>query len=371
MRRILVWVFRSAAAVAMVLLLAAAGMVAFDASVRARNARELTIRTADGIDWGGFVTIGGSPEWIRIRGQHVSNPVLVILHGGPSDAQSELTKLYAPLEQNFVVIQWDQRGAGRTFGRGVRLTPSIPYERLVQDGLEVTEYVLHRMHQPKVILLGHSLGSVLGVHMIKQRPDLFYAFVGTGFLVAQRASESVIYRRLRDAAHKARDISTLAALERTGPPPYRSVHDYLPLDEIVRNRYGDASDRAFWGFNPTSEPAYVLTSPELTPMQMYDWYRAIMTTIFTMPYPPADQADIRPLGYDFKVPFFIIQGENDWNTPADVALAYFQRIQAPHKGYIPIPGGHWAAMTHMPRFRDLLVTHVLPATSGLPAAQSP
>jgi pimeloyl-ACP methyl ester carboxylesterase len=346
-------------------------MIAFDASVRARNAKELTIRTADGIDWGGFVTIGGVPEWLRIRGQHRSNPVLLILHGGPSDAQSELTKLYAPLEQDFVVVQWDQRGAGRTFGRGVRLTPDTPYERLVEDGLEVTEFALHRLNRPKLILLGHSLGSVLGVHMVKRRPDLFYAFVATGFIVAQSGSESVIYRRLLNMARKAHDASMLATLEQVGPPPYRSLHEYLPVDDLIRNRFGDASDRAFWGLNRTSEPAYVLTSPELTPIQMYDWYRATMTTIFTLPYPPADRADIRPLGYEFKVPVFIIQGENDWNTPAELALSYFQRIQAPYKKYIPLPGGHWAAMTHMARFRDLLVTQVLPAISGLPPAQAP
>ena len=107
------WLLYTFVACALVVLLAAAGIVALNASIRARNARELAVRTPDGIDWGGFVTIGGVPQWIRIRGQHLSNPALLILHGGPGDAQSELTKLYSPLEVEFTVVQWDQRGAGR------------------------------------------------------------------------------------------------------------------------------------------------------------------------------------------------------------------------------------------------------------------
>ncbi len=358
MRRAWVWLFRATAAVLLASLLAAIGIVAMDDTIRARNARDLAIRSPDGIDWGGFVQIGGVPQWVRIRGQHRNNPVLLILHGGPSDAQSALTKLYAPLETDFTVVQWDQRGAGRTFGRGVRLTPNTPYQLLIDDGLEVTGYALRVLHKPKLILLGHSLGSALGVHMIKQRPSLFYAYVGTGFLVAQSARESLIYRRAMSLARKAEDVASIATLERAGPPPYRTFNDFLAVDAMVRKRYGDSSDRAFFEMNRTSEPAYVFTSPELTPYQMYDWYRAIMTTTYTSPYPPAGHADIQPLGYDFDVPFFVIQGENDWETPTDLAAAYFQRVRAPYKEYIPLPGGHWAAMIHMQYFRDLLVAHV-------------
>jgi pimeloyl-ACP methyl ester carboxylesterase len=97
-----------------------------------------------------------------------------------------------------------------------------------------------------------------------------------------------------------------------------------------------------------------------------------MTTTFTSPYPPAGKTDLRPLGYDFRVPFFIIQGENDWEAPTDLAAEYFQHVRAPYKEYIPITGGHWAAMIHMQDFRDLLVAHVRRfATSTALPAQPP
>jgi pimeloyl-ACP methyl ester carboxylesterase len=358
------WLLYTFGACALCLLLAAVGMVARTASVRARFAHELAIRTPDGIDWGGFVNIGGVPQWIRIRGQHLSNPVLLILHGGPGDAQSELTKLYSPLESRFTVVQWDQRGAGRTFGRGVHLEPDLPYQRLVDDGFEVAHYALRRLHKPRLILLGHSMGSVLGVHLVKEHPELFYTFVGTGFFVSQSDRESEVHWKLLRLASDRRDTHTLATLERVGRPPYRSNSDFLAVDEIVRDRYGDPSDRAFWGFNRTSEPAYVFTSPELTVGQMIDWYRAIQTVIFETNYPPIRRMNIRALGYAFQVPVFIIQGDNDWETPTDLAAGYFEKIQAPHKEYLSLPGGHWAAMVHMQQFTALLVSHVRPFALG-------
>ena len=360
MRRIFVWLMRLAGAALVVMVVAIGGLLAVRAVVRGQDAKALEIRTADGIDWGGFAQIGGVPQWIRIRGQHRGNPVLLILHGGPSDAQSPLTVLYAPLERDFTVVQWDQRGGGRTFGRGVLLRPDTPYQRLVDDGLEVTSYALNRLGKRKLILLGHSAGSFLGVHMIKQRPDLYDAYVGTGQIASQAASHVEIYRRVMDAARQAHDLATVRRLERS-PPPWRTLSDWLPVDAAVRSRYSDPTDRAYWGwFKRPSEPAYVLTSPELTLHQISDWDRATRTTIFKAPYPPVVDADVRPLGDDFRIPIFVIQGRNDWITPADLAHAWLDGIKAPHKEFIPIDGGHWGAMTHMARFRDVLVSRVRP-----------
>jgi pimeloyl-ACP methyl ester carboxylesterase len=36
------------------------------------------------------------------------------------------------------------------------------------------------LHKERILLVGHSWGSLLGVFMVKERPDLFDAFVGTG-----------------------------------------------------------------------------------------------------------------------------------------------------------------------------------------------
>jgi len=58
-----------------------------------------------------FVPLGGIEQWITIRGASRANPVLLILHGGPAEVASPLIEQFAPFEQDFIVVQWDQRGA--------------------------------------------------------------------------------------------------------------------------------------------------------------------------------------------------------------------------------------------------------------------
>src|ERR1700722_19536206 len=116
------------------------------------------------IDESGFVPIGGIDQWIAIQGRDANNPAILFLHGGPGEAQSPFLKLFLPWEQAFTVANWDQRGSGKTFGRNGPLTPAMTLDRLVDDALEVAQHVCDRLGKKKVILVGHSWGSFLGVH---------------------------------------------------------------------------------------------------------------------------------------------------------------------------------------------------------------
>jgi pimeloyl-ACP methyl ester carboxylesterase len=120
---------------------------------------------------------GGLEQWITMRGEDRKNPVLLFLHGGPGDATNPWG--YAGFRnwlKYFTVVQWDQRGAGRTFGRnGPAAASTITIDRMVQDGVELAELLSRRFQKDKIVLVGHSWGSILGVFMAKARPELFYA----------------------------------------------------------------------------------------------------------------------------------------------------------------------------------------------------
>ena len=94
--------------------------------VRRRNAQNYAISSAQGIDEASYVPIGGIEQWVTIRGEDRSNPVLLFLHGGPGDVTNPWSfAFFAPWEKYFTVVQWDQRGAGRTLrktGRAVAST---------------------------------------------------------------------------------------------------------------------------------------------------------------------------------------------------------------------------------------------------------
>jgi hypothetical protein len=72
------------------------------------------------IDESGFVRIGGIDQWIAIQGRDIINPAIVHLHGGPAEAQSPFLNQFVPWERHFTVINWDQRGSGKTYGAMLR-----------------------------------------------------------------------------------------------------------------------------------------------------------------------------------------------------------------------------------------------------------
>jgi len=102
--------------------------------LRARNAQQYAISSPKGIDEAQFVAIGGIEQWVTIRGWDRDNPVLLFLHGGPGDVTNPWTfALFAPWEKHFTVVQWDQRGAGRTLRKtGPAIAPTMTVDRIVQ-----------------------------------------------------------------------------------------------------------------------------------------------------------------------------------------------------------------------------------------------
>src|SRR5436190_9824823 len=182
------------------------------------------IDPAEGVDEAVFARIGGIEQWIGIRGQNRANPILLVLHPGPGQAHSAFPRDFLfNWTRSFTVVLWDQRGAGKTFTRSGPVDPSVTIDRMALDGIEVAEFVRARLHQPRVVLLGHSWGSMLGVRMIKARPDLFSAYVGTGQVVSPGKADAVVYAQLLQEARAKSDQQAIAALSALGPPPYDSA----------------------------------------------------------------------------------------------------------------------------------------------------
>jgi pimeloyl-ACP methyl ester carboxylesterase len=142
---------------------------------QARAASTLRLENARGIVEERFVGIGGIDQWISIRGEDQSNPVLLVIHGGPGSCYSVFTPHLRAWERHFTVVQWDQRGAGKTFGRiGSRSRGEISLRQLACDGIEVAEYVRARLRKDKLFLLASSMGSTFGLQIARSRPDMFH-----------------------------------------------------------------------------------------------------------------------------------------------------------------------------------------------------
>ena len=177
-------------------------------------------RGTEPVNEAGYVAIGGIEQWVTIRGSSCANPVVLFLHGGPGNPLSPYAeRIYADWERDFTLVQWDQRGAGRTFARNPP-PDALTIARMAEDGIALTLHLRTRLGQPKVILVAGSWGTVLGVHMARARPDLFHAYVGAGQMVDYRENQAASYRRLLTLARAAGDEATLAAIEAMGAPPW-------------------------------------------------------------------------------------------------------------------------------------------------------
>lgn len=318
-------------------------------AARAAVRRRQRIRTLTGLDEAGFVRIGDVDQWVSIRGDDTANPVLVLLHGGPGTSFLPLGyDGFRAWERDFTLIQWDQPGAGRTFGRN-RADDDLTLDRIARDGIAVVEHALRRLGQDRAILLGVSWGSVLGIAIVRRRPDLFSAYVGAGQVVDMAANESVGYRELAErlqarGAHKA-----LARLREIGPPPYDGVKPLLAERKILM-AHPPASERGTMGVML----GRLLLAPGYGLRQIRDWVGAGRHTTMRM------LADLMAYSDDvpapaIPVPVLIIQGDEDIQTPTSLAAAYFEKLQAPAKRWAALPGGgHNAILLMSGKFLEVL-----------------
>jgi pimeloyl-ACP methyl ester carboxylesterase len=126
------------------------------------------------------VTLGGVEQWVLIRGQDTSNPVLVFLHGGPGSPAIGYARFsFKPLEQHFTVVSWDQRGCGKSYNAGID-AQSLTFDQLFSDAHELILQMRDRFSTDRVFLMGISWGAILGVHLAEQYPELLHAYVGIG-----------------------------------------------------------------------------------------------------------------------------------------------------------------------------------------------
>ena len=307
--------------------------------------------SASALDEQGFVRIGGIDQWIGVQGRDAANPVILYLHGGPAEAQSPFLKEFLPWESEFTVVNWDQRGAGKTYGRNGPSTPDMTPEQLAADAVEVAEHVRRRLRKHKIILVGQSWGAALGVNVVKRRPDLFQAFVGTALPVSWASSLQGVERFARRRATGAGDQAALKALDQA---------EALPLSDLRRMQ---ASAR--WRMAPSDleylkiQGDFIGPPPPPKTGDAADWMAG---SAFTIPklLPAIVSLDITKLGYDFALPIVVVQGREDHVTSFDAARDWLEQVRSPAKAFVPIDGGHFACFTNPAGFVDALRQHVLP-----------
>jgi pimeloyl-ACP methyl ester carboxylesterase len=353
---------RTLLALCVLLAVVVAGALSWRAYRQHVIAEATAIRSRDGIVEGRYVKIGGIDQWIQIRGWSRSNPVLLCIHGGPGGTWLPLTPLFSEWEKHFTVVMWDQRGAGRTLeSTGPDIAATMSVERMTRDGIEVAEFLRSHLGVEKVLILGHSWGSLLGIRMIAQRPGLFSAYVGTGQVADMPRAISMDYARLLQIAGERHDDEALAELRAAGPPPFSSMQQVGHFFSVL-NRY-DSDAPALPSVLGTA-----LVAPHISLYDLYERQLGFTRVPGWSIYNEMLSASLVSTK-DLAVPVFFLQGANDDVTPAALVTGYFNDIRAPHKEMVLLPdAGHYAVWILRERFLRELIARVLPRISVKPGS---
>jgi pimeloyl-ACP methyl ester carboxylesterase len=307
------------------------------------------------------VRLGGVSQWILIRGNNVQNPILLKLHGGPGQAEMATVRFNRLLEEDFVVVEWDQRGAGKS-AAAIDPRSAMNVARFVADTHELTELLLQRFHRKKLILVGSSWGSVIGIMAVQKYPDLYQAFVSTGQIANLPQGMNVGYRFLLAEAGARNNSKAMHDLTRIGPPPYSGADA-----NAEREIYGKWL-QAFGGLWHSSEKfdrvGWMISAVE------YSWpeklrYTSAAQNSFDLLFPQLAAIDLKNTVPAVDVPVYFAVGHHDYMAPFAVSQEYFAALGAPKKQWIWFENSaHFPQWEEMEKFHDLLTKKVVPETAA-------
>jgi len=307
------------------------------------------------------IKLGGVYQWILIRGYSVENPILLKLHGGPGQAEMATVALNRALEKDFIVVEWDQRGAGKS-AQAIEPESAMNIAQFVEDTHDLTELLLQRFHQKNLILVGHSWGSVIGLKTVQKYPTLYRAFVSTGQIANFSEGVLVGYRFLVDEAKARSDTSALNELMKIGPPPYtgRGSSAKREVFEKWLNAFGaewhspEKFDRVGWMVSAV-EYAW--------PEKLH--YTGAAKRSFDLLLPELAALDMNVVVPKVDVPVYFAVGRYDHLAPFEVSQKYFSNLIAPNKEWIWFENSaHFPQWEEAEKFHDLLTNKVAPATQS-------
>lgn len=289
-------------------------------------------RGSDSVDEEKFVLINGIEHWITIKGARCDNPVILFLHGGPANPLSPFADaIYGTWKKEFTLVQWDQRGSGKTFIRNPETAESsLSVEQMAADGIAIAQYLRQHLHRSKLILMGSSWGSVLGIQMVKAQPDLFVAYIGTSQVVSQKENQAASYSLTLAKARAEEDQNMVKSLEDLGNPPWENPRNSGVLRRATKALEAKTTipaPKTWW----IPQASYQLDryEAEYEAAEEYSFLQFVGMKNDGM----YSKIDFPAQGLEFDIPIYFVQGEQDLVTAPSVTRSYFERIHAPKKAY--------------------------------------
>lgn len=328
-------------------------LVALRAFWQHQAAERIKISSPVGIDSLEKVKLGGVDQWILIRGWNRDNPVLLLMHGGPGFPCMPFAHVASELEKRFVVVHWDQRGAGKSYSPSTDSSMNI--KQFVSDTLGLTNLLRGRFKQPRIFLGAHSWGSIIGALAVAQSPDRFSAYFAISQAANAPESERLMYRWASEKAAEAGNEKALSELKTLGPPPYEQFGDYNKMVDWIA-RFSSAEHR------PITRGRFVHLAFESPFYSWADLARIPLGAKFSFSRLWREafyDTDLLKQAPRLDVPVVFFLGRHDHTATASAAMAerYFAALDAPRgKRLIWFEhSGHWPQLEEPQLFQHEVI----------------
>lgn len=306
--------------------------------------KKYKIRSKMGIQKAEYIIIGGTPQYIQMRGQDISNPVIIMLHGGPGNNMAYYSYYWqADFEQDYMIVHWDQRGCGNTYYHNKEAEkPTL--DLLLSDLDELVDYICLEYSKKKVIIMGHSWGTFLGGIYAGKHPEKVMAYVAISQMLDFKKSEQVSAQeairlantlgKVQDAREIGEKLELIMTYQKLGKQEASEFLKFRQLKEkYLPSQYGNRmiSLRLFSPYMTWSDLKWMLSFEKLLTSNS-ELYKVLFSD---------GKLSMYDYNLQYEVPVIIFMGDCDWTTPHSMALHYFNNISAPNKEFITIENaGH-------------------------------
>lgn len=308
------------------------------------------------------IDLNGVNQWININGNDDTKPVLLFLHGGPGYGMLPiLHQNNYDLEKSFVVVNWDQRGAGLSYSD--KLTKNkMKFKYLNEDVHILTQYLKKRFNQQKIYIVGHSFGTVLAVNAISKYPEDYWAYVGIGQVVDIIENEKLCYEFALERAKENNETKAINELTKIGKPDSNGEYKDEEGYEITMSWVEYFGGEILWKTGPEEMEAFMQSDPiyKGKKQQLED---GLDFSQVLFEEPEVKEINFRKTHTKFKIPIYIMSGSYDYDTPYKLSKEYFDMIDAPKKEFLWFDySAHFPFYEQPAEFNDVIMNKVLTDT---------
>jgi proline iminopeptidase len=298
--------------------------------------------------------IGGVNQAILIRGRNVDNPVLLFIHGGPGSGIIGQTKANAILEDYYTVVYWDQYGASKSYTPFMK-DSHLTIEQFIRDGHELTQYIKKKLSKDKIVIIGHSWGSILGTYLAYQNPNDYLAFIGMGQVVNFKENEKGVFVY---ALNQAKNTNNSIAIEELN-----SINGFWNLSNkevfysaAIAHKWSVYYGGYFYGKNDLKSWYKDPFNDEFTISDAIPWLLGQSISAYKLFPELFHTVDLTSQVPDLKIPYYLLQGKSDYITPWYLSEKYFNQLNAPKKTLIWFDkSGHEPLAEEPEKFNQIMI----------------